>query len=90
MVMTENPHEDAARWRKVARLIAVLYSCGIPADSVSKLNSDQWRLIAEAAYVRSPSSETIKLLLETMLRIVRYPSSEFPIPPPTSGLPNRS
>lgn len=61
-----SPHEEAGRWRKVARLIAALYVHEFDVHTACKLNDDEWHIVAMAAQVHPPSKETIQLVLQTL------------------------
>lgn len=62
-------HEVAARWRKIALLIAALYKHGVPVDRAVRLGKRQLRMAASVAGVNDPSDETIKLLRKTIRKI---------------------
>ena len=64
--MAENIHEESARWRKVAKLIVEVYAHGVPVDEATWLGDEQWKLIAQSAGVKPPSTGTIDLLNEIL------------------------
>lgn len=62
-------HEHAARWRKIAHLLAALYKHGVPSERAVRLGKRQLQLVAKVAGVNAPSDTTIKLLRETLRKI---------------------
>lgn len=61
--------EVAARWRKVAHLIAALYKHQVPPDEAVRLGKVQLHKVATVAGVNDPSDVTIKLLRKTIRKI---------------------
>lgn len=55
---TTNPHEDAARLRKVLRLSAAAERQGLTVDALERLDGSGWDALAGLAGVRSPSATT--------------------------------
>lgn len=60
--------EEAARWRKVAMMLATAMSHGAPVGEMLTADHDWWRLLAQAAGVPDPSRETVKLARELLER----------------------
>ena len=61
--------EVAARWRKIAYMIAAMYKHGIPTDQAVRLGKRQLHMVATVAGVNDPSDVTIKLLRKTIRKI---------------------
>lgn len=61
-----NPHEQAARYRKVFKLTEVLRKHDITAEQVAGMDERQWGLAAKAAGVNLPSAETRGLVVAHM------------------------
>lgn len=68
-----NEHEEGARWRKVACLLAALYKHRAPLDVLAKLTEQQWALVAAAAGVRAPSTTTVELLTRILADVPKAP-----------------
>ena len=67
-----NPHEEAARWRKVARMLAAILVSGSP-DIAENLRQGfterEWLVCSRAAGVKPPSEKTRKLLLDLLTEL---------------------
>jgi hypothetical protein len=56
--MTANPHEEAARARKVTALTLVLQDAGATGEIAARFDIGQRLIAAQAARVKPPSDET--------------------------------
>jgi len=66
MGQDESSREEAARWRKVARLLAALYAHGVDVAAVDAMTTEQWAALAEHAGVRAPSAQTVALIRQVV------------------------
>ncbi len=64
--MTNPPEEEAARWRKVACMLAASIALGITSDEALALNVTQWRTVADKFGFKPPSQTTVDWLHTTL------------------------
>jgi hypothetical protein len=61
-----NPHEDAARERKVTALLTVLLAAGHSAEDAETLWDEGWSYYARVAGVKPPSETTRARVVEAL------------------------
>lgn len=61
-----NLHEIAARQKKVAALVDILIRAKLSYAEVLLAKPGDWERAAQAARVKPPSDETVRLVLETL------------------------
>ena len=56
-----NPNEEAARWRKVAHIVAAAYAAGVRVDIFLEMQSDLegWNALASLVGIKKPSTTTV-------------------------------